>query len=101
MKYTDERLGALLKAASYPSLSEEKQKDYKNYMTTEQDTLDYVEEQCSDARIEGFAAGKEEGREEGEAKKQREIAKAMKAKGLDVSMIAECTGLTEEQIIEL
>ena len=102
VKYTDERLGALLKAASYPSLSEEKQKEYKNYMTTEQDTLEYVEEQISDARIEGFTAGKEEGREEGRAEGREdsklEIAKAMKTEGIPASVIVKCTGLPEEQV---
>ena len=101
MKYTDERLDALLKAASYPSLSEEKQKEYKNYMTTEQDTLDYVEEQISDARIEGFTAGKEEGREEGRADSKLEIAKAMKDDGVDINVIVKYTGLTEDRVKQL
>ena len=40
----------------------------------------------------------EEAFKEGEIKKQHEIAKAMKAKDMQVSIIAEVTGLTEDEI---
>ena len=43
----------------------------------------------------------EDGREEGAAQEKREIAKSMKAKGLETAMIAEITGLTPEEIAEL
>ena len=42
-----------------------------------------------------------EGRAEGAAQEKREIAKGMKAKGLETAMIAEITGLTPEEIAEL
>ena len=42
-------------------------------------------------------SAKEEGREEG----KEEVAKSMKLKGLDNSLIAECTGLSIEQIEKL
>lgn len=41
------------------------------------------------------------GMAEGEARKQQEIAKALKAKGIESVIIAECTGLTEEQVSKL
>lgn len=105
-KYADKRLDALLKAANYTNLPQDQKDEYKKYMTTERDTQEYWEEQCSDARIEGFAEGvaqgKEEGREEGEAKgrsdSKLEIARAMKTDGVEVNVIIKYTGLTEEQI---
>ena len=58
------------------------------------------------ARNEGEAIGLKKGRSEGEAiglkkgavQKQREIAKSMKEKKLDLSIIAEITGLTPTEI---
>ena len=56
----------------------------------------YQHDQASmreDAHKEGLA--------EGAAQKQREIAKNMKAKGLEIAMIAEITELTPEEVSEL
>ena len=39
--------------------------------------------------------------EEGVAQEKREIAKSMKAKGLETAMIAEITGLQPEEVAEL
>ena len=54
------------------------------------------------ARNEGEAIGLKKGRSEGlvegAAQKQREIAKSMKKKKLDLSIIAEITGLTPTEI---
>ena len=41
---------------------------------------------------------KQEGVEEGEAKKQNEIAKKMKEKGIEIELIVETTGLTKEEV---
>ena len=46
----------------------------------------------------GIIQGKEVGKEEGKKESKIEIAKKMKEKNIDVSIIAEVTGLTEEQI---
>ncbi|MCQ2344396.1 MAG: hypothetical protein MJ002_05675 [Paludibacteraceae bacterium] len=40
-------------------------------------------------------------KEEGQETERIKIAKALKAKGISVQMISECTGLTEEKITEL
>ena len=42
--------------------------------------------------------GREEGRVEGREERAIETAQAMLAKGLDVELIAECTGLTLEEV---
>ena len=52
-------------------------------------------------RTEGRAEGKAEGRAEGETQKAIEIARNMKAKGLDTALIAEMTGLSAEEIERL
>jgi predicted transposase YdaD len=55
-----------------------------------------------EGKQEGIAIGKEEGKQEGiaegEAKKARETAIAMLAKGLDIGLVADCTGLSVEDI---
>ena len=50
--------------------------------------------ELSVARNEGL----EQGRNEGAAQEKREIAKSMKEKKLDLSIIAEITGLTPTEI---
>ena len=50
---------------------------------------------------EGEAKGREEGREEGKQTKAMEIARNLKAAGMQVSDIAIATGLTEEQVAAL
>lgn len=47
---------------------------------------------------EGKEAGIKEGKQEGKEESKIEIAKKMKEKNIDISTIAELTGLTEEQI---
>ena len=49
----------------------------------------------------GIEKGMEKGMREGMKKRNLEIAKSMKFKGLDLNLIAECTGLSEEEIESL
>lgn len=51
-----------------------------------------------EGREEGLKEGIEKGLQEGEKKKQTEIARKMKATGMDTEMIANFTGLTPEEI---
>ena len=52
----------------------------------------------AEGRAEGFSAGEAKGLAEGEVKGKMEVARAMKAKGLGMALIAELTGLSEEEI---
>ena len=82
-------------------------------MMTERDRINSINYARQEGREEGERKGREEGerkgreegerkgREEGELKKQREIALAFKAKGVDVGMIAACTGLSLEDVAKL
>ena len=54
-----------------------------------------------DGRIEGRAEGRVEGRAEGEINKAKKIASDMKKKCLELSLISELTGLTEDEILSL
>ena len=54
-----------------------------------------------DGRIEGLAEGLAEGRAEGEINKAKKIASDMKKKRLELSLISELTGLTEDEILSL
>lgn len=59
-------------------------------MTTERD----IQNQIAFAQDKGFA----QGREEGAAQRNDEIAKAMLAKKYDIAIICELTGLSAEEI---
>lgn len=63
-------------------------------MMTKNDIVNSRREACERAE----AKGKAEGRAEGAAEKQREVAGKMKGKGLDAETIADCTGLTVEEV---
>ena len=96
-EYKDKRLDLLYKASLFNGLNKDEQKEYKDMVTTEKEYMAY----CQDVAEDAFEDGMTKGREEGEAKKQLEIARAMKADGVDVNVIVKYTGLTEEQIKEL
>ena len=49
----------------------------------------------------GEKSGIEKGRKEGAKKKAIEMAQSLKAKGIAISIIAECSGLSEEEINSL
>ncbi len=51
--------------------------------------------------LEGEQAGKQEGLLEGEQKGRIETAKAMLAKGMEMTLISEITNLSEAQLLEL
>ena len=53
------------------------------------------------AREKGLEEGMEKGIEKGAAQSKAEIARAMLAEGLDVAIIAKCTGLTAEEVAAL
>ena len=52
-------------------------------------------------RAEGIAEGRAEGIAEGRMEERGKMARMMKAKGLEISLISEMTGLSEEEILRL
>ena len=83
------------------------------YRKVSQDELEYERREArlkyqlqynteiSVAREQGLAQGFAKGRSEGEAHKQREIAKNLKALNLTKEQIAEATGLSAAEIEKL
>ena len=80
-----------------------------NEITVEEFAEIRAREAYADGEKDGYDKGERAGRAEGEkvglargaAQKEREIAKSMKDKGLEIAMIAELTGLTPEEIAAL
>ena len=92
----------VLEDANVASLSEPERALYEAKLKRYRDNracLDYaIEDGILQGIEKGIAQGRAEGRAEGEAKSKLEIAKSMKSKGLDSALIAECTGLSAEEI---
>jgi predicted transposase/invertase (TIGR01784 family) len=54
-----------------------------------------------EGKQEGLREGKQEGLREGEQKGRIEAAKAMLAKGMEITLISEITNLPEAQLLQL
>ena len=54
-----------------------------------------------EGREQGIKEGREKGLEKGREEKQKEIAKKMKEKNIDIQEIIDITGLTKEEIEKL
>jgi len=76
----------LVRASEIAAFDEVKRNQYESDMMNEMDYAQIRE----DAEVKGYARGKEEGREE--------VARNFLARGVDINIISECTGLSVEQI---
>ena len=81
---------AFFEASTRANFTPEETIQYEKDMMTERDRINSI----NYARWEGVQEGKAEGRQQ----TQREIAVAMKSKGLDTETIASCTGLSVEEV---
>ena len=82
-----------------------------NYFTDNEDLLNeydkreaylvYQHSLMRDFKEEGFEEGIEKGIEKGRHAEQISMAKAMKSKNMDISLISEITGLSIEEILNL
>ncbi len=100
----------LFEACEIARCTPEEKLEYEHDMITERDYTNILntyrteglEEGEAKGRLEGKAEGMAEGLVEGEARGKAkglaEVARAMKAKGLGMALIAELTGLPEEEI---
>ena len=86
-------LRELYDAAEFANMDIAKQTKYETYMRTE---LDIIAEKAY-ARDEGLA----EGRAEGAREATLETARRMLAKGISPDIVAECTGLSREDLAGL
>ena len=62
---------------------------------------DFVKEREQAMFEEGQLAGEKRGRLEGEMVKQKSIAARMLTMGMDIAMISEATGMTEDEVKKL
>ena len=81
-------------------ISQDKEKRLE-YETREKAIRDYnflIKKSKEEGLEEGRIEGKREGRIEGEREEKFKIAKNMLLKNLDISVIVQCTGLSEEEV---
>ena len=89
----------LFEACEISRFTPEEKLKYEHDMMTERDYTNILNTCRTEALAEGLAEGEAKGLAEGEARGKMEVARAMKAKGLETALIAELTGLTEEEIL--
>ena len=100
---------ALAEACEIAGFSDVKKQIYDEDMISERDIAakcDYAFRQGeakgeAKGKAKGKAEGMAEGKAEGEAKKAKAVAANLLAKGLPSSLIAECTGLSESEVLSL
>lgn len=91
----------LTQACERGSFSREKKLEYERLMMNELDKINMVHQAEKRGDENGYKRGREEGREEGAMDKAIETARNLKVNGVDIALIAKCTGLTNEQVAEL
>ena len=90
-------LDKLLETCMFANMNEDLQMTYVRRMMADWDRKG----QLATAKMQGLEEGRAEGRAEGREQERLKMARAMKAHGMDVSVIADITGLTTEQIEKL
>lgn len=87
----------LFEACEIARFSPEKKLQYESDMITERDYYNILET----AKEDGEARGRESGLSEGRLEKAKEIARAMRAAGMDITQISSLTGLSEDEVVRL
>ena len=90
-------LDKLLETCMFANMNEDLQMTYVRRMMADWDRKG----QLATAKMQGLEEGRAEGRAEGREQERLKMARAMKAHGMDASVIADITALTLEQIEEL
>ena len=85
---------AYFEASTRANFTPDETIQYEKDMMTERDRINSI----NYARWEGVQEGRAEGIKEGRQQTQREIAVALKAKGIDGETIASCTGLSVHDV---
>ncbi|MEM7495013.1 MAG: Rpn family recombination-promoting nuclease/putative transposase [Myxococcota bacterium] len=82
-------------------LSGGERREYERYLESLRDRASFYDSTYGDGLREGEKKGRREGREEGQKEEKRRVARAMRALGVDIDVIAQATGLTRQEIEEL
>ena len=105
LELQQEIMARLFEAARVAALQPEEFEEYIGTMVTERDIKNYIsyatEQGKKEGLAEGIAIGKAEGKVEGEAEGIQKTARNLKAKGISVELIMECTGLSAEEVENL
>ena len=75
--------------------------EYELSLSVERDLAAALDTSFEDGMEKGLEKGVEKGKAEGKAEEQRLIATNLKKQGVNVETIAQCTGLSIEEINEL
>ncbi len=84
----------LLDTAEVAKLTEQELRTYQERLNAYQDIKNSIDTAREEGRIEGMIEAK------AKIKTKVEIAKKLLARGIDVDMILEITGLTKEEFVE-
>lgn len=91
----------LFDAAEIAGFSADERDAYEDSLKYYRDLKNVVDTSREEGKMEGFEEGFEEGIEKGIEKRNCEIAKRMKEKGLPNADIADLTGLNDDEINHL
>ena len=87
----------LFEVAEFAKMDHRQQRQYIAKMTTDRD----IKNQIAYARKEGLEQGLDKGLAQGKAEGAVAIARALKAKGIALDVIADCTRLSVSEISDL
>ena len=79
-------------------MSDSEKHDYDEHINAVMIQNDVLSTAKLEGREEGRAEGREEGRAEGREEERMELARKFKASGVSIDIIANATGLSEEEI---
>jgi len=101
-KKIQERIfGQLFEQAEIAQFSEQEYQEYENSLKYYRDLKNSMDTAFDEGKIEGRLEGEQLGIEKGIEQGKIETARVMKSKGLDLSIIAEVTGLAVTEIEKL
>ena len=83
------------------TLSKEEREIYDERIKRYRDTMAVIDYAVKEGRAEGRAEGLAEGEAKGEVKGQAKLVSNMLKSGMSIASIASCTGLTEEELVQL
>ena len=96
----DPALLELIERAQFCNLTDEELARYEAGLKAIEDEIDF-EEMLEEAKVKIAAEAHAEGHAEGKKENQIEMAKKMLNMGMSIDLIAEISGLSKEEIIDL
>ena len=99
--YTDFGFKKLLEQAEIARLTDDERRDYEESVKVYRDLFGVMSTAERKGVEKGLEQGRAEGRAEGRVEEKKDIARKMKAMGVDINVISQATGLTAEDIENL